>query len=83
MALPTSSVSPAVTVHLYLRLATAKQPTGTGKGQSKAGHTYHAKTLGASPGLPHRNLLTSLLPQNRVSFPIGVDSVTIFLVTLQ
>lgn len=102
-------------MQLYLRLARAKQHKGGGKRQSEAGHIYHAKTMGASPGLPHRNNLPahlfaytalapipasfqngsfdslflgpwsltlkgdfllhlSVLPQNRLSFPIAADS---------
>lgn len=48
----------------------AKQPTGAGKGQNEAGHTYHAKMMGASPGLPQGNLLTSLrTPPTSQSLP--------------
>lgn len=31
-----------------------KRPTAGGKGQTEAGHAYHARMMGASPGLPRK-----------------------------
>lgn len=43
---------------------------GRGKGRNEAGHTYHAKTMAAHPGLPHGNNLPAHFFAYTARFPI-------------